>query len=258
MTRLKAADLFDGLDPEEKSNSRKLHPPKTGALESIIQGFDKILKKSEHIDQLDELTAYALRKVLSQEVHSADITAFILYIAQSGNYFDENETALPVYINALLTCCKEAKIHLPLTDLPDLSGLCANIKHKEIYLVGNPGFRFCDSFGGTVIVEGDASDDVGAWLAGGKIIVKGNADYNVGLYMQKGRIVIEGDAGDDLGKRMDGGLILVRGDVGKNVGDEMKGGRIYLHGKYESLGKPEGGKIYHKGTLIMKDGVKLT
>jgi hypothetical protein len=68
-------------------------------------------------------------------------------------------------------------------------------------------------------------------------------------------IVIEGDVGECVGEGIKkGGSITVNGDAGDWVGVGMRiGSKIYLNGNYETIGyfvKP-GGKIYHKGKLII-------
>jgi len=51
---------------------------------------------------------------------------------------------------------------------------------------------------------------------------------------------------------MEDGIITVKGDAGKLVGDGMRGGAIHVEGHYEKLGGGiKGGKIYHKGVLIV-------
>ncbi|MHA1605962.1 MAG: formylmethanofuran dehydrogenase subunit C [Candidatus Freyarchaeota archaeon] len=66
---------------------------------------------------------------------------------------------------------------------------------------------------GTIIVEGNAGSEVGAWMSNGKIIVKGNVGAFAGVHMSGGIIVIHGDAGERLGGEMTGGTIVVMGRV---------------------------------------------
>jgi formylmethanofuran dehydrogenase subunit C len=51
---------------------------------------------------------------------------------------------------------------------------------------------------------------------------------------------------------MEGGKITVRGNVGYVIGHCMRGGEIRYEGKYQRLPDTfKGGKIYHKGKLIV-------
>lgn len=69
---------------------------------------------------------------------------------------------------------------------------------------------------GTIIVEGSAGDEVGAWMSDGKIIIKGGAGAFAGVHMT-------------------GGSIIIYGDVAERVGGEMKGGTIVIMGRLTEL-----------------------
>ena len=67
-------------------------------------------------------------------------------------------------------------------------------------------------------------------MRGGTIIVDGNAGNEIGLSMQKGVIAIGGPAGDMIGFNIAGGTILVLGNAGIRPGAGMRGGLIALLG----------------------------
>ena len=67
-------------------------------------------------------------------------------------------------------------------------------------------------------------------MRGGTIIVDGNAGNEIGLLMQEGVIAIGGQAGDMIGFNMTGGTVLVLGNAGIRPGAGMHGGTIALFG----------------------------
>ncbi len=81
---------------------------------------------------------------------------------------------------------------------------------------------------GSITIEGDCGDFLGANMRGGSIICHGNAGDRVGDQMRRGMILIDGNAGDYCGSRMLAGTIGVFGSVGNYVGFGMKRGTILL------------------------------
>jgi formylmethanofuran dehydrogenase subunit C len=67
-------------------------------------------------------------------------------------------------------------------------------------------------------------------MTGGTLIIDGNAGNEIGLSMQGGAIAIGGEAGDMLGFNMTDGTILVIGNCGIRAGAGMHGGTIGLFG----------------------------
>jgi len=158
-----------------------------------------------------------------------------------------------------------------------LSGLINNLEEKEEITIDLSKFGYLDDLGyrlnsqnvkiignsrlnlgfymnsGKLTLVGNAFNQAGLNMHGGELIIKGNVTYNLGEFMEDGKIILEGNAGEDVGGYMYGGIIIVNGNAGKHVGSHMKGGEIHLNGDYESLSnKIEGGKIYHKGELILE------
>jgi len=122
---------------------------------------------------------------------------------------------------------------------------------KELHYLGYENTK-------SITVIGNVGDYLGYVMKGGSITVNGNAASEVGCQMEGGTITVNGNAWQHLGAGMGGGSIIVRGNAGKEVGanfwgkTEMVGGEIHLEGDYESLGQDiRGGKIYHKGVLIV-------
>ena len=70
--------------------------------------------------------------------------------------------------------------------------------------------------------------------------------------MKGGELIINGDCVDEVGYVMEGGKITVNGDAGQEVGQHMRGGEIHLNGTYKWISRlVDGGKIFHKGKLIV-------
>jgi formylmethanofuran dehydrogenase subunit C len=88
---------------------------------------------------------------------------------------------------------------------------------------------------GSLVIEGDAGDDLGASMRGGIIRVTGSAGHRVGgpaptsdRGMTGGEIVVQGSAGDHVGLLMRRGLIVIAGPVGKSPGYRTLAGTIAL------------------------------
>ena len=96
--------------------------------------------------------------------------------------------------------------------------------------------------GGEIIVKGSAGDYLGAsyrgstqGMSGGTIIVEKDAGNEVGCFMANGLIRIRGNVGQFAGIHMKGGIILVEGDIGERAGAEMTGGRVVVLGRVPSI-----------------------
>ncbi|MBI5234254.1 MAG: hypothetical protein HY880_07850 [Deltaproteobacteria bacterium] len=73
-----------------------------------------------------------------------------------------------------------------------------------------------------ITVEGVPGNDLAAFMDGPTVIVKGNAQDNIGNTMNSGKVVVHGHAGDVLGYGMRGGKLHILGDVGYRIGIHMK------------------------------------
>jgi formylmethanofuran dehydrogenase subunit C len=81
---------------------------------------------------------------------------------------------------------------------------------------------------GSIVIEGDCGDFLGANMHGGNIICHGNTGDRLGDQMRRGLILIDGNAGDYCGSRMIAGTIGVFKKIGKYAGFGMKRGTILL------------------------------
>jgi glutamate synthase domain-containing protein 3 len=96
---------------------------------------------------------------------------------------------------------------------------------QEIVLDGVNGQRYIgDALTDkvTIVINGVAGNDLGAFMDGPTIIVNDNAQDGVGNTMNSGKIVVKGHAGDVIGYGMRGGKVFVTGNIGYRVGIHMK------------------------------------
>ena len=103
---------------------------------------------------------------------------------------------------------------------------------------------------GEIIVHGRSFGWVGPDMEGGRIIVEEKAE-TVGCGMKGGEAIIYGDCGHEVGRCMSGGKVHIHGNVRHLGTDRTTGGEIHVDGDYITLGDIKGGKIYHKGKLII-------
>lgn len=109
-----------------------------------------------------------------------------------------------------------------------------------------------------ITVKGDTGVGTGSDMKGGSIMIEGDTDSMLGFCMGSGTIVVKGNAGYIVGDAMKGGTIIIEGNAGISIGREMKGGEIHVNGDRGYLGiHIKGGNIYHRGKLIVKNGVEL-
>jgi formylmethanofuran dehydrogenase subunit C len=177
---------------------------------------------------------------------------------------------------------KELCLLMPATDYP--IGYLLYLNSKNVRVIGDVGEHFGIMNNGIIRLEGDGGNNLGWGMSGGKIKVFGNVGFGLGYAdavsdentsMKGGEIEVLGNARDHAGKALDGGSIIIRGNAGAHVGTEMKKGKIVIEGSalsvgggnYDSymtggeihinsgeppeIGRIEGGKVYHKGTLIV-------
>lgn len=114
----------------------------------------------------------------------------------------------------------------------------SEMRGGEIHVHGDcRGWTGAEMHGGFIHVHGNAGHLVGAAYRGsvrgmtaGTILVDGNAGNEIGLTMRRGLIAIGGNAGDVIGFNMIAGTILVFGDSGIRHGAGMRRGTIGLFG----------------------------
>ena len=89
---------------------------------------------------------------------------------------------------------------------------------------------------GKIIIEGDASQYLGATAHGGMIVVKGNASSRCGISMKGVDIVVQGNIGHMSAFMAQSGNLVVCGDAGDALGDSCYEARLFVRGKVKSLG----------------------
>jgi hypothetical protein len=122
----------------------------------------------------------------------------------------------------------------------------------RITIEGNTGHKVgYQLHGGEIVVMGDVESYVGQQMWKGRIHVHGNVLFEIGTEMGNGEIIIEKDVFANVGHSMRGGTITIKGNAGMDVGNGMRNGVIHLEGDFKNIGTVKGGKIYHKGKLIV-------
>jgi glutamate synthase domain-containing protein 3 len=89
---------------------------------------------------------------------------------------------------------------------------------------------------GKIVIEGDASQYLGATGQGGLIVVKGNASSRCGISMKGVNIVVQGNIGHMSAFMGQSGNLVVCGDAGDALGDSCYEARFFVRGKVKSLG----------------------
>lgn len=99
--------------------------------------------------------------------------------------------------------------------------------------------------GTEIQIHGNVSNNhVGLVMSGGSITVHGNSsNCRIGAGMCRGTIRLLGPTGRIGGSKSRGAQVLER--------SPMTGGEIYIEDSFKGLGLIEGGRIYHKGKLIV-------
>lgn len=130
---------------------------------------------------------------------------------------------------------------LTLRNIPALSGLGAHMAS------------------GTLIIQGNAGDDVGASMTGGVIRVQGNAGDHIGgpaleqyENVQKNTLpsTLPNNKGGDARRGMNGGTIIVQQNAGNYAGLRMRRGLIVIQGHAASCP----GYRMIAGTLVIQKG----
>lgn len=92
--------------------------------------------------------------------------------------------------------------------------------------------------GGVIEVKENAGDYVGAayrgdvkGMRGGTIIIHGNAGNELGCFMWEGLIKVYGNTAQFAGIHMKNGTIIIMGNSEGRAGAEMTGGKIIINGK---------------------------
>lgn len=121
--------------------------------------------------------------------------------------------------------------------------LGAKMRGGEIQVFGNVGdWAGAEMRGGKIHIHGNAGHCIGAGYRGsprgmnrGLIIVDGNAGNEVGAFMRRGIIAILGDVGDFAGSFIIAGTVVVFGRVGARAGAGIKRGTVIAFQEPELL-----------------------
>jgi len=268
MKYLKAADLFDELNPEEERKLRKFSVDNDG-IEDLIARFVLFLKVPyKHRDTFFE----SVNEYLPPQTNPKQLEKLCHSIAQ---YQDEEDFAphAGIYLSGVAYHCPLPTLAIVtshLAELPDYIGL--KNTHKKLIIQGSAGDNVGYLMnGGNIALQGNAGRGVGRRMKRGTITIDQDADALVGSGMTGGSITINGNVynrsnhdfngeneGPAIGINMQNGTIHCNGDVELTIGPGMNGGTIHLNADYKTLARSiKKGNISHKGQLIVKDGVTL-
>lgn len=238
--RTSASKNFGKYKPEEERAVRVPEVKRDPALERMLQVWDSYaslfaLKPFKEVGS-DAEAAHELASTMLKGISysSKTVTGFSICLSDVlDERFKDLETGVGSFINALVNNGRASRY--------------------EIFTMGYGSSIWSLGYRNTkqLIINGDGGSLAGLEMASGKIVINGNADFEVGCEMKGGIIIVKGNGGHEPGSSMDGGVIIIKGDAGKMVGDQMGGGEIHIEGDIESLGRPKGGKIYHKGKLVI-------
>jgi formylmethanofuran dehydrogenase subunit C len=133
-----------------------------------------------------------------------------------------------------------------------------------ITITGNAHLPADSLQGGRMVIEGDAISALGEEMAGGNVLVKGcfrgalwPDGEELGRKLSGGVIKILGDVCvESIGSEMTGGRIIITGDLDSDrgvseIGNCMTGGEIHLEGEIGQHYEIKGGRIYHRGRLLV-------
>jgi formylmethanofuran dehydrogenase subunit C len=251
---LRAEDLFDNLQPEEKQpETRKIEVVKSERLEEIVRGFEKYFKIFEEFNwQRDENKISGLFKIIPTSKEILDFSILI----NEYQYEDMFKSKAGIYLSALINKSDDKEIIITTDHLEKFpSSIGYKNYYKTIRINNNTGNFLGSNMQGGKIFARTAKNHVGYKMKGG-IIHLDNAGNNLGMLLNRGKIYVK-NAGDCIGWYMKAGTIYVE-NTGEGVGYYMQGGTIHIENTYQSLSDEiHGGNIYHQGRLIVKDGVKL-
>ena len=178
----------------------------------------------------------ALAAFVNESVYDEffELPLFVRYECHHPENFSLNAGT---FISALMNYSPDIEFTIPTGNLPNIDFL---------------GYRNSKS----IIIEGDIGKHIGRYMTSGKIIIHGSAESYAASYMSGGRIIVMGDVTDGAGLAMKGGFLVIEGNAGASLGQGLRGGEIRVNGDIESIegdsySQIEGGRIFHKGILIV-------
>jgi formylmethanofuran--tetrahydromethanopterin N-formyltransferase len=146
---------------------------------------------------------------------------------------------------------------LTVRNLPPLDGIGAGMRGGTLVIEGDAGNDLGASMkGGVIRVTGSAGDRVGGpavgsdrGMTGGEIFIDGSAGRHVGYYMRRGLIAVRGDAGPSAGYRMLAGTIIIGGSAADHPALEARRGTVLLLG--DATAATLGEHLQHQGTFAI-------
>jgi hypothetical protein len=251
---------FGKFGPEQEKASRKAEVKETEAIRQM-----KAVWRTWRYDKLwyDERNEFenhcAILQIVENLQYSAiDVEGFSLMLEefQNENNFEEKAG---IFLSALINSGNDSDYIIHTRHLTYIPACLGCFNEKNIIVKGDAGDNIGKNMrGGSITIEGNAGNQIGWRMKDGSITVGGDIGLQVGLKMKNGSITVRGDAEGWIGDGMEGGSITIEGYAGMEVGSNMADGEIRLEGGYMYLssdvegGDPiKGGRIYHKGELIV-------
>lgn len=259
MTIVKCSDLIGRLEPEgEQELPREIQVERNERLEIIIDNFKKFAKKRILRDTLTSDTYDLIGEYLKKlgfEIRASDVLEFSQALWKYTK-FQTFDSKAGLYVTRMIDESEDENFVVTLDEKLRLE-LFGFRNRKNIKVIGNVGYC-CgkDMEKGIINISGGAESNLGLNMKQGTIIVGSAGDW-VGNQIRDGKIIVNGNAGSAVGHKMLGGVIEVNGDTRLNVGEGMLDGEIYLNGNYTLSPNICGGKIYHKGKLIVSGGKRI-
>ena len=112
-----------------------------------------------------------------------------------------------------------------------IAGLAAGLKSGTIRIEGDAGdYVGALKDGASITVDGAVGRFVADNMLSGEVVVKGNAGFCAAPYCYGGTVLIRGDAGDFSATLNKGAAIVVTGNVGHDAATYMMAGDVILLG----------------------------
>jgi len=246
---LAVGSRFGKYKPEEEKEVRKVQVKEDKVLKKLKTAWKKV--KADAHRFCDDFHRDALKQVKGLDYSAKDVENFSIVLVefQGEKYFSDKAGA---FLSALINNGKDSNYVIHTGHLARAIDFLGYKNTKNMIVNGNAGHNVGHGMqDGTINVNGNAGHFVGRAMEAGSIIVNGSAGWDIGYQMINGTIIVRGNAEFSVGAKMKGGSITMSGNAGENVGDEMEGGEIRVEGKICEIGPVRGGKIYHKGKLIV-------
>jgi len=256
MTKLKATDLFDGLDKENPTPGRKPTFSPNKRLEDLLVQFKKLSETGEiggYRNSHGRQFTIACRTLKDAAYTREEVEQFVIAAAR---YQDQNwfKHTFGIFTTALARASPDDSFVLHAEHYDPFHRFGAH-NRKKITIYGNLGLETAlDMPAGELTIHGNVIN-IGHQLRNGNITLYGSVSSGCGEEMNNGKISVHGSV-SNAGDHMTHGMIEIHGNC-QNAGPLYKSGEVHVHGDLEHINEPFNGKLYHKGTLIMKDGKKL-